>query len=44
MNLNDFQTLASKRRLGASGLPLDRRWMINDSLQGGTDAAAQSGA
>lgn len=29
LNLNDFQTLASKRRLGATGLPLDRRWMTN---------------
>ncbi len=29
MNLNDFMTLASKRRLGASGLPLGRRWMAN---------------
>ncbi len=29
MNINDFQTLASKRRLGASGLPMGRRWMVN---------------
>jgi cyclopropane-fatty-acyl-phospholipid synthase len=29
MNINDFQTLASKRRLGASGLPLGRGWMIS---------------
>ncbi len=29
MNLFVFQTLASKRRLGASGLPLNRRWITN---------------
>ena len=29
LNLNVFQTLASKRRLGPSGLPLHRRWITN---------------
>ena len=27
LNLNDFQTLASKRRVGPSGLPLHRYWI-----------------
>lgn len=29
LNLNVFQTLASKRRIGPSGLPPGRRWMLN---------------
>ena len=31
LNLNVFQTLASKRRIGPSGLPLDRRWITGES-------------
>ena len=31
LNLNVFQTLASKRRIGPSGLPLNRRWITNAS-------------
>lgn len=33
-NLNVFQTLASKRRVGASGLPLNRRWITDDGKTG----------
>lgn len=31
LNLNDFQTLASKRHRGDSGLPSGRQWMYNDN-------------
>ena len=31
LNLNVFQTLASKRHTGPSGLPLNRRWMTDAS-------------
>lgn len=31
LNLNVFQTLASKRKIGPSGLPFDRRWITNAS-------------
>ncbi len=41
LNLNVFQTLASKRRIGASGLPLDRRWMTMPPSKEKANAAAQ---
>ena len=43
LNLNVFQTLASKRRIGPSGLPLDRRWMMNSPDMEKTDAIAEPG-
>jgi cyclopropane-fatty-acyl-phospholipid synthase len=32
-NLNVFQTLASKRRVGPSGLPLNRRWIADNGTR-----------